>query len=122
MINKLYDNELLKQQSKNLIGEFTVHVAAEQSRTDLRNQLLRNELQTGLESVADLNFVWTRQQVNSAGAVQGQLSIFVDGEIDFPAGDVAVFGRHCRKHRLHQIPVLGPDANDDVVFEQLQRN
>lgn len=39
-----------------LIGEFTVRVAAEQGRADLGQQLLRDQLQAGLQRVVDLEF------------------------------------------------------------------
>jgi hypothetical protein len=39
---------------RDLVGEFTIRVAAEQCCTYLREQLLSDQLQAGLQGVADL--------------------------------------------------------------------
>lgn len=47
-------NIRLNSESVHLVGEFTVRVASEQRRADLRQQLLRYELQPRLQRVANL--------------------------------------------------------------------
>lgn len=41
----------LTNKISSLVGEFTIHIATEQSRTNFWYQLLRNQFQTRLEGV-----------------------------------------------------------------------
>lgn len=104
-----------------LIGEPAVDVAAEQGRTNLRHQLLRDQLETSLEAVVDLDLSPLREQLDAAGRVGRQRVLAIDYQFDVLADGRLVkradFGEHCLDERL----VLRPAPYVHVGLKQLER-
>lgn len=69
-----------------LISKLAVRIAPEQSDTDLRNQLLRNQFQTRLQRVVDLDLAFQSVQFDAAARVGGEVVLGIDFQVDVSAG------------------------------------
>lgn len=103
-----------------LIVEFAVDVFAEEGRSNLRDELLRDQVEPTLESVAHLYAALECGQLDAAARIRRQERLRVDFHVDFTAGQFLVFGRDRGDDTADKVLVGFPNAKDDVLLQKLK--